>query len=201
MCMPLYHPTATRTHGYSRIQLELMPHCPSRAALDCSICQCTSKRMPIFHLQKADRNSSARSLIKSELWFLDRRYPNGGEWLNRTLDSGSSHVQCFVAMADRVPIGSIILKKKSVREAKISTFYIKPQHRGYSAGRIIFRLLLLNYFDAGIDRIHITHCEQTLPRFCKFLNNIADFEHLDHFDRYFCGRKEVISVLNPHGFA
>lgn len=158
----------------------------------------TLSTLTSLQLVKCSPNSTARTRLQKELDFLKFRYPNGGEWLEKTVRASSSDVECFfVITAYGEHAGAIISKKKSVLERKISTFYIAPRFRRRGFGNLAMRTLLERFFDDNVDRVYITHCRQELPGFGGFLQGVAYWDECEVPDLYFRGKTEVISAIYP----
>lgn len=151
-----------------------------------------------LQLVKSSPNSTARVRLQKELDFLQFRYPNGGEWLEKTVRASSSDIECFfVVTAHGEHAGAIISKKKSMRERKISTFYIAPRFRRQGFGKLAVRILLKRFFQDNVDRVYITHCKQDLQGFGGFLQGVTYWDECEVPDLYFRGKTEVISATYP----
>lgn len=158
----------------------------------------TWNTLATLQLVKSSPNSTARTRLQKELDFLQFRYPNGGEWLEKTVRSSSSDIECFfVVTAHGEHAGAIISKKKSVRERKISTFYIAPRFRRQGFGRLAMKVLLRRFFDDNVDRVYITHCRQNLQGFGEFLQSVTYWDERELPDLYFRDKTEVISATYP----
>lgn len=158
----------------------------------------TSKPSFALRLVKARFNSSVRSSLQDDLSFLRILYPNGGEWLDKTLRSASTDIECHTFVTDKGErAGVAITKKKSNRETKISTFYVAPRFRKLGVGKLALRMLLEDFFQKDVDRVHITHCKNTIEGFQNFLNSVTVWDNVEAPERYFADKTEVVSIAQP----
>jgi ribosomal protein S18 acetylase RimI-like enzyme len=128
---------------------------------------------------------------------LSATYPCANAWLEKTLKSTSSDVRRLVFTTNQNKIvGLVIAKKKFERSSKICTFIVLPAFRSLGFGSTMMTMYLDECLRTGIDRVHITHSENSLPRFKEFLIKIGFSEHVLCQGRYMEGDHEVVSAIN-----
>lgn len=95
--------------------------------------------------------------VRSTLKFLPALYPQGDTWLlNRLEDVEQGKAYCSLVGTGDTVEGVLIETPKGMRNSKVSTFYIRDRSRGIGLGQCLLDRHAHQWFEKGIDSIHIT---------------------------------------------
>lgn len=154
-----------------------------------------SASRPKVELVEVGPSSRYRGFWFSKLLFLDIIYPDGASWLQRTISDASRETKIVSAFYGGFPAGCAILKKKYRNDWKICTFYIDRNFRrtGVSSSVLVGVVEMAAGF--GAEKLCVTHSEEVLGHFSRFLSPLGFSESGKLIGRYRYDAVEVVSEL------